>query len=130
MLRQNVAILHPFFFLLFFLFFILLHPRPQAVLSSGCRGLSGGRQEPESHGEGNFPLKLEELWSQECGENPISFLLLLLFCCLTLTSGTALGSTQQNGVNEASAFSWKAGEGESQGTRRLQENEDLGKLTT
>lgn len=83
------------------------------MLSSGCCGLNGGRQEPKSQREGNLPLKLKELWSQESGENPIAFLLLLLFFCLTLTSNTALGSTQQNGVNEAPAFSWKAGEGES-----------------
>lgn len=44
--------------------------------------------------------------------------------------GRVMGSTQQNGVTEAPAFCWKAGKGEPPGTERLQENEELGKLTT
>lgn len=88
MLRENVAIPHHSFFLLFFLFFIFLHPRPQAVLGSSCSGLSGGRQEPKSQREGKFPLRLEELWSQESEVNPMAFLLpLLFFCCLAQSWG-------------------------------------------
>lgn len=89
-------------------------------------GLNGGRQEPKSQREGNLPLKLEDLWSQESGANPVAFLLPLLFCWFALTSGPVMRSTQQIEVNEAPAFCWKAGKGERQRTRRFQENEDLG----
>lgn len=61
------------FLLLFFLFFIFLHPRPQAVLGRSCSGLNGGRQEPKSQREGRLPPRLEELWYQESAANPIVF---------------------------------------------------------
>lgn len=77
MLRENMAILHPFLFSSFFLFFILLHPRPQAMIGSG---LNGGRQEPKSQREEPFfqigGAMISRQWSKShCFSSPSALLL-------------------------------------------------------
>lgn len=128
MLRENVAI-PQFSFFSFFLFFIFLYPRPQAILAAAAVASVGTGRSLNFRGRRNLPFRLEDLWSQENGANPIVFLLPLLSCCLVLVwmhswkvIGSELGS-------EAPAFCWKTGKGILQRTERVQENEELGKLT-
>lgn len=81
MLRENVAI--PQRFLLCFLFFILLHTRPQTILGSDYSGLKGsGRSliseggEPSSQIEGTMFLR--EGSKFHCFPSPLALLLLTL----------------------------------------------------
>lgn len=97
------------------LFFILLPPRPQAILGSSCSGVSGAGRSLNLRGKGTFQI-------------PLLFFSLCSSVAWPLQEVT--GSTWQNGVNEAPGFCWKAEKGKPQETKRLQENEELGKLIT
>lgn len=112
-------------------FFILLYPRPQAILDSGHSCISGADRTLKSQREGNLPpsqiggaIDSRKWGKSHCFSSPSALLL------LGPDVGTIMGSTWQYGLNEAPAFCWKAEKEKPQNTRRLQENGELGKLTT
>lgn len=84
MLRENVAIPQHSIFSSFFSFssFSCTPGLKQSLAAAAVASVGAGRS--LNLQAGNFPLRLEELWSQESAANPMAFLLPLLFCCLAL----------------------------------------------
>ena len=91
---------------------------PPATKQSHHGSDSKDPQAPKTLMEGNLPLQLEELWSQEGGAYPCS--LLFSLSSHYVAAGTVVGDTRQSRATRAPAFLLEDQKAEPQGTRIYQ----------
>lgn len=74
------------------------------------RGGSEGSQMSQTLRDGNFFLRLEDVWSQESRTNSYCHFSLSILFLLGPDVDAVTGSEWQSGVNRCQIFSWRTGE--------------------